>query len=167
MTDERTIKDDVQAVLKADDSLTRIYQNPRGEYAELFIAYYRVQRAGESMHSPKNCLPGSGWIPITNDIVKMTDASGKVAGINRYVIEKDGYRSLVLYWFQSQGRVIASEYWGKFYLVADALRTGRRDGAIVRVVVPMDQGTDPKSATAQGLEFARAISGNLPRFLPE
>ncbi len=167
MTGERTIKDDVQAVLKADDSLTRIYQNSRGEYAELFVAYYRVQRAGESMHSPKNCLPGSGWQPIVNDELRFTNPDGTdPQPINRYIIEKNGSRALILYWYQTQGRVIANEYWGKLYLVADALRTGRRDGAIVRVSVPLDAHTTAEAATRRALEFAGAIRPELPRFLP-
>jgi EpsI family protein len=160
------IPDDQQAVLKADDTLLRTYRGPQRHSAELFVAYYEVQRAGESMHSPKNCLPGSGWEPITNDVVTLTSSDGKKSDVNRYIIEKDGYRALVLYWFQSHGRVIASEYWGKFYLVADALRTGRRDGAIVRVVVPLDRRQGEQEATTQGLEFASAVYTELPRFIP-
>jgi EpsI family protein len=165
---QQTVAEDVQAVLKADDSVLRVYRNPGGMNAELFMAYYAVQRAGESMHSPKNCLPGSGWEPVVNDEVQVTNPDGSdPQKINRYIIEKDGSRALVLYWYQTQGRVIANEYWGKFYLVADALRTGRRDGAIVRVVVPMDARLSTEAATARGLEFASLIRPELPKFLPK
>jgi len=45
-------------------------------------------------------------------------------------------RALVLYWYQSRDRVIASEYIGKVLLVRDALFSGRTSGSIVRIVVP-------------------------------
>ena len=47
-------------ILKASDYLNRIYVRD-GDAVSFYIGYYEVQRAGESMHSPKNCLPGSGW----------------------------------------------------------------------------------------------------------
>jgi EpsI family protein len=163
---QQQVAQDQQAVLKADDTLLRIYRDPQGRPAELFIAFYESQRAGESMHSPKNCLPGSGWEPVMNDTVSL-NTSGSAPQVNRYVIEKDGVRSLVLYWFQSHGRTIASEYWGKIYLVNDALRTGRRDGAIVRIVVPMGRQSGLEQATAQGVEFARAALPALPGYIPD
>jgi EpsI family protein len=167
MTGESRVEDDVEEVMKADDYLLRRYQDPAGDVADLFVAYYVTQKAGESMHSPKNCLPGAGWLPVVNDTVVMTKSpSGKVLRINRYVIEKGGERALVLYWYQSGERVIASEYWGKVYLVWDAMRTGRRDGAIVRILIPLQKGQSEEDATRLGLEFARGAYLRLPPFLP-
>ena len=131
---DETIDADTLAVLKANDYLVRTYRNGE-ETAGLFIAYYRAQHAGESMHSPKNCLPGSGWQPVENDRVSLgIDPSGRPVWVNRYIVEKDGQRTLSLYWYQENGRTIASEYWGKIYMVWDTFRTGRRDGAIVRIL---------------------------------
>ena len=47
--------------------------------------------------------------------------------MNRYVIQKGVDRQLVLYWYQSHGRVVANEYWSKFYLIRDAVRLNRTD----------------------------------------
>jgi EpsI family protein len=161
-----SISDDVNGILKADDTLSRAYRSD-GAPLDLFIAYYKVQKAGESMHSPKNCLPGAGWRPIVNDTVSAgKDAQGRDLEINRYVIEKGEDRSLVLYWYQANGRMIANEYWGKFYLVYDALRTGRRDGALVRIIVPLHRQDDQKKALEQGLAFARSVMPQLPQYLP-
>ena len=168
MTGESRAEDDVEDVLKADDYVLRRYQDSAGEVADLFVAYYKVQKAGESMHSPKNCLPGSGWAPVVNDTVVLSKSpQGKDLRINRYVIEKDGERALVLYWYQAGRRVIASEYWGKIYLVWDAMRTGRRDGGIVRIMVPLSQGQSEESATKTGLTFARTAYEQLSAYLPE
>lgn len=157
---------DVVQVLNADDYTLRIYQNPQGAQAQFFVAYYRTQRAGESMHSPKNCLPGAGWEPIRSDTIPFPTAGGD-ARINRYVVEKGTDRDLALYWYQAQGRIIASEYAGKFYLIWDAMRTGRRDGAIVRVLLPMRPQESIEAATAQGLSLASPALPLLNRFLPD
>jgi EpsI family protein len=168
MSGSSQLAENVQGVLLADDYILRQYSRAGRMPAELFVAYYEVQKAGESMHSPKNCLPGSGWDPVLNDTVELErDANGKPVVVNRYLIEKSGEKSLVLYWYQSNGRVIASEYWGKFYLVAEALRSGRRDGAIIRVVVPIRKSDDREAVTRQTLEFARALRPELPKFLPD
>jgi EpsI family protein len=161
------LAENVEGVLLSDDYVLRQYGRSDGFRTELFIAYYEVQKAGESMHSPKNCLPGSGWNPVLNDqVVLERAADGKPVYINRYLIEKNADQSLVLYWYQSSGRVIANEYWGKFYLVAEALRSGRRDGAIIRLVVPLRKGDNLDHVTQRTLEFARALRPELPKFLP-
>ena len=167
MQAEAEITDDVQAVLRADDYVLRRYESPNGKMLDVFIAYYEYQRAGESMHSPKNCLPGSGWSPILNDYVTVGQLSdGRPAVANRYVIEKDGRRQVVVYWYQANGRVIANEYWGKLYLVTDALRTGRRDGAILRVIVPVEKNESIDAATERVLEFTRDLLPLTKRILP-
>ena len=69
---------------------------------------------------------------------------------NRYVISKAGARKLVLYWYWAHDRGVASEYWAKYYLVKDAIRMNRSDGALVRITTGyvswrVDQ-TPPNSA---------------------
>lgn len=153
---------DVLAVLKADDYMVRNYVNASGREAQLFVAYYRNQKSGESMHSPKNCLPGSGWEPIVNDRISLANG----AQVNRYVVENSGDREMVLYWYKDQQRTIASEYWGKFYLVWDSMRTGRRDGAIIRVLVPMTAQETIADGTRLALALANPSSALLQQFLP-
>ncbi|MGH9486272.1 MAG: exosortase C-terminal domain/associated protein EpsI [Terriglobales bacterium] len=163
---------ETMSVLKASDYLLRDYRMQggplAGAQAQLFVAYYRNQSAGDAMHSPKNCLPGAGWEPVTNDRIPlgMNAPDGKPALVNRYVVENSGARDIVLYWYQAQGRIIASEYWGKFYLVWDAMREHRRDGAIVRVVVSIPYGAQTGPSTATALSLARASDLRLPAFLP-
>ena len=157
----------IEGVLAADDYTLRTYRNAQGQSADLFVAYYKVQNAGESMHSPKNCMPGAGWEPVETGRIQLdSDAAGHSLWINRLVIERDRERILVLYWYQAQGRVIASEYWGKIYLVWDALRSHRRDGAIVRITVPLGNAGDSESALRLALDLARSSYSHLPPFIP-
>jgi EpsI family protein len=166
MTGEQTIDPETAAVLKADDYMLRHYRAPTGRPVEFFIAYYRTQKAGESMHSPRNCLPGAGWEIVSSDEVRLAENGPEAIQINRYIIEKGRERALMLFWYQAIGRVIASEYWGKFYLVWDAARTRRRDGAIVRLVVPVAQDSDGMAELKSGLDLAEAARPLLPRYVP-
>lgn len=152
--------------LGADQLLSRSYFHaPGGPFANLFVAWFRSQRDGKSQpHSPKVCLPGNGWMPESASEITLKTAAGEIT-VNRYVINNRGLRALVLYWYQTPRRVIASEWDAKFWLAADALRDKRTDTAIVRVVVSIPPGQDVDSdAAAEG--FARQIyplvTGQLP-----
>jgi EpsI family protein len=167
LVQEDKIDDETLSILKADDYIERTYQNSAGQSAGLFIAYYRNQHAGETMHSPEHCLPGSGWLPVQHDQISLgTDAAGRPMLVNRYVVEKDGERALVLYWYQENGRIIASEYWGKIYMIWDTIRTGRRDGAIVRITVPVPANGDSGQALPGARGLATTCLSFLTRFLP-
>src|SRR5262249_5309803 len=94
---------------------------------------------GESMHSPKHCLPGSGW-EIWDYATTEIPVDGQTYLINKYSIANSGQRMLVLYWYQSKNRVIASEYVGKLVLFKDALFRDSTAASIVRVIVPDQPG---------------------------
>jgi len=124
---------DVLRRLAADSYLLRTYRNQSIE-ADVFIAFYARQRAGESMHSPKHCLPGSGW-EIWDYASTQIPLHGRLVTINKYSIQHAGDRRLVLYWYQSRARIVASEYLGKILLARDALlqnSTAGRTGPRIR-----------------------------------
>jgi EpsI family protein len=161
------VEKEVQDVLRADDTLNRVYVNPsRGSYAILFIAYFKTQRYGQAPHSPKNCLPGSGWEPVETGR-QTIGVSGWDAPIvtNRYVVEHGDEKSVVLYWYQTHSRIIASEYWAKFWLVVDSIRYRRSDTALVKIVVPV-RDNNIEAATAMGVQFVQALFPSLLRQLP-
>ena len=149
-TDNPALSDPTLHALKPTSYLSRTYRKA-GLEADLFISYYAQQRAGESMHSPKHCLPGAGWeiwdygsaeIPINGASVK----------VNKYSISNSGQRMLVLYWYQSKGRIIASEYTGKLLLAGDALLQNSTAASIVRIIVPDQPGA---------LEAARSLASEI------
>ncbi|HEY1731664.1 MAG TPA: EpsI family protein, partial [Terriglobales bacterium] len=122
-------------------------------------------RTGATIHSPKNCLPGAGWNPAESSIYMLPLNDGRKVPINLYLIRKGLESEVVLYWYQAHGRIIASEYWGKFYLVYDALRLNRTDAALVRITVPVQHG-DEASAQERALSFAKQITGDLDQIIP-
>jgi EpsI family protein len=165
------LDDKVVAVLGVDDYLTRAYFKPNGEGVGLYIGYWQSQRQGDTIHSPQNCLPGAGWLPVTQGQLTLSGQSSDVRRpitVNRYLIQKGLDRQMVLYWYQSHGRIVASEYWGKIFMVTDAVRLNRTDGAVVRVITPIlgDSTEAETSAEARAVGFVGALLPLLDQFLP-
>ncbi len=167
--DERTL-----AVLGVDDYLTRAYFRSARSGVGLYIGYYRSQRQGDTIHSPLNCLPGSGWEPLSKSTLPIavggstSEAPEGRIFVNRYVVQKGLDRELVLYWYQSHGRVVASEYLSKFYLIADAVRLNRTDAALVRVIarVPSNVEDGEAHAEREAVQFVKALFPRLGGYLP-
>jgi EpsI family protein len=162
---EGVIEPEVQQVLKADDLLSRTYRNAEGLPLHLFVAAFRSQRTGQAPHSPKNCLPGAGWVPSKSEITTLDIPGRAPIELNQYVVQKGDSASVVLYWYQSRDRSVASEYKAKYYVVRDALAENRTDTALIRVVVPFD-GKDPKEATAAARDFIQHAFPLIRAHLP-
>jgi len=173
---EDPITADVAGELRADRLLSRTYLNTpvntstlytsTGPVVGLFVAWFQSQRAGTSQpHSPKVCLPASGWIPAVTGVVTLDTTAGAIT-VNRYIVVNHGQRDVVLYWYQGPHRVTAGEWAAKLWLVADALRDKRTDTALVRVVAQSGDGGD-QVATAAATGFAQSLypllRENLPR----
>jgi EpsI family protein len=156
VTDERRLDARVLKSLTPTSYLSRTYRKGTDDL-DLFIAFYAQQRAGESMHSPKHCLPGSGWEIWRHDSA-MIPVNGSQVEVNKYSIQNNGTRMLMFYWYQSKNRIIANEYLGKLMLARDTLLTGRSGGSIVRVLV-----MDNKDAEQQGVAFAAKLIPQVQR----
>ena len=135
--------------------------------ASLYIAYFPSQRTGDTIHSPKNCLPGAGWIPAETSHIWIDQPGGKKIEVNRILVTKGAERALVLYWYQAHGRVTPSEYGAKYYLVADAMRMNRSDGALVRIITFMKNGESVAKAEATAIGFSQLVSPLLDSYIPK
>jgi EpsI family protein len=167
MVGEGVVEQEVQEVLKADDLLTRTYAAPdSGIAAHLFVAYFGTQRTGQAPHSPKNCLPGSGWVPSAQGFRQISiPGRAEAINVNRYIVSKGETKSLVMYWYQSRDRVVADEYRAKFFVVADALRYNRTDTALVRVTVPIVR-DQVDAAERAAVDFVQAFFVPLRAYFP-
>jgi EpsI family protein len=167
----------VLAILGADDYTIRIYTDRLGHQAALYIGYHASQRQGDSIHSPMNCLPGAGWQPMGSERLPLTTVlrdspesrQATTVTVNKVLIQKGEDRQLALYWYQSHGRIVASEYVAKALLFVDAVRTGRTDAGLVRIVVPIDPQSSRGELEAQNTatSFAAVLMPLLPRHLPQ
>jgi EpsI family protein len=166
-TDDALDKD-VLEVLGPGDFLLRDYNLPNDAQPSinLYIAYFPSQRAGDTIHSPKNCLPGAGWTPVDSTRVTLSIPGHADFPITRYIIAKGDSRELVLYWYWAHDRGLASEYWAKFYLVADSMRLNRSDGALVRITTPMYPGETAEAAEQRLLPFTADVVPRLGQYIP-
>ncbi|MBC7930825.1 MAG: EpsI family protein [Rubrivivax sp.] len=156
---------ETEAVLRADDYVSRDYAAGDGRTASLYVGYYSTQRTGATYHSPLNCLPGSGWELGEASTVEVNPGGGASPfKANRFVIRHGNERQLMVYWYQGRGRAVASEYWDKVYTVLDSIRLRRSDGAMVRVLVPV-RSTEEK-ALETATQFAAQIAPNLAPHVP-
>jgi EpsI family protein len=161
-------RDDVVASLGVDDYTNRVYFAGAEAPVALYVGFYRSQRQGDTIHSPLNCLPGAGWQIVDRQRADLDVAArGTAPRVNLFVIQKGLDRQVVLYWYQSHGRVDASEYWSRAHLIWQAMRFNRSDAAMVRVITAIG----PDDATGEGaarraLGFAQTLFPHLERSLP-
>ena len=147
--------------------LARAYRPDPGaegpQWVQVYVGYYERQTQGRTIHSPKNCLPGSGWEPLASRTVVIETDSGPVT-VNRYLLKREDEAAVVLYWYQGRGRVAANEYAVKWDLLRDAALRRRTEEALVRVVVPVSAGEDAAFAIAARLAgmLVPAVGRSLP-----
>jgi EpsI family protein len=157
-----TISDDELRVAGVTDYLMRSYEpteeTSRAGSFSLYIGYYNGQMRGKTIHSPKNCLPGAGWQTLASTESMVPTERGSVT-VNRYLLQKDDLRVLVLYWYQGRGRVRANEYHVKWDLLRDAALHKRTEEALVRIVVPID------SSEAQSFDLAARVAATVAQML--
>lgn len=161
----------VVEVLGVDDLVNRTYFGSAGAPVSLYIGFYASQRTGQTIHSPLKCLPGTGWQPLATGVREIAlggPENGRRMTINRYLVQKGEERHVVLFWYQMRGHVVTSEYVAKLYLIDGALRTNRTDGALVRVIVPVERrrADGEAAADAEADAFVRELVPLLGSHLP-
>ena len=134
-----------------------------------YSAWYEIQRKGASIHSPKSCLPGGGWVikSHTIDSIEGVDAYGQDLQVNRVVMQMAEHTQLVYYWFQGRGRNITNEYAAKWYIFWDSLTRQRTDGALVRLVTYVPEGSDIAEAEVRLRRYLDVVYPQLPAYIPD
>jgi EpsI family protein len=164
------LTDDTLEVLGKGDFLNRIYTSSAGTEKlppiSLFIGYFASQRTGQTMHSPQNCLPGAGWVFESGMYTDIQGMDGKNYKVGEYVITNGDVKQFVIYWYQAHGRSIPNEYVAKGYMVTDAIRFNRTDGALVRVITQVLPSESLETAKDRAIHFTQQMVPSLPRFIP-
>ena len=155
-------------VLKLDDYVITDYIKD-GQGVNFYVAYYASQRAGESAHSPRSCIPGGGWLirDLSQKTIKLESAPDKPLEVNRLVIVKGDYKQLVYYWFQQRGRIITNEYLVKWYLLRDSIMENRSDGALVRLTTMSKPGEDLAEADKRIQSLLNELYPDLNKYIPD
>jgi len=152
--------------LGVDDSFLGNYRTSDGRQVNLYIGYYQSQKEGDLIHSPKNCMPGAGWNITQTSLEEVTipdSKSGKIKTI-KLLLQNGRQKQVVLYWFQSRGRIISSEYMQKLYLVIDSITKHRTDGSFVRLIAPV--ANDEEKTLNILKDFTAQIMPILNEYIP-
>jgi EpsI family protein len=164
--DEASLDPEVINLLGVSDYVLQRYVSPDGRNLWLYIAYWATQRKGAQIHSPQNCLPGAGWEPVeASRLVIPLPAPASPITVNRYLVQKERARQVVLYWYHSQGKDMAGEVEAKISMVRNAIVNNRTDGALIRISTPV-QGTVPE-ATEELIRYVQILYPILGQYLPD
>ncbi len=168
-TDAETMSDDILRRLGVTDYLLCNFRDrEHRRLANFYAGYHETQTRSTDgnetvIHPPEHCLPGSGWDIIESDIVPI-DFNG-AGEARRVVVAKGNMRSLVYFWYQSRGRIIARNHEKILYMFLDRAVEKRTDGSLVRFTVPIQHG-DVEAAEEAFVSLAQAVAPLLPAYIP-
>jgi EpsI family protein len=155
----------IEDKLGVTDYISKLYRDGSGRFIHVYVGYYASQQHGETIHSPKNCLPGNGWYIAKKESATVDAPPFHPFEVNSFTVENGIDRQVVLYWYQQAGgRLITNEYLGRVHLVLDSLTKQRSDAAFIRISVPFDD--DQPAAVQLGLDFLKTAYPELMGFLP-
>lgn len=159
------LDEEVYNILGVEDYVLANFQKDRTSYVNLYVGFYQSQKKGDIIHSPKNCMPGAGW-NIARTTIETIDIQEFPNGMQviKLLLQKGPEKQVVLYWFQSRGRIIASEYMQKIWLVVDSIVKNRTDGSFVRLISPVV--TDEQAAVKLLKDFAKTVYPVLTEHIP-
>jgi EpsI family protein len=163
MVNQNEFSAEILKVLKPTDYLYRQYKDTDGKVLSLYIGYHDGGSGGGEIHSPKNCLPGSGWFEASSQRGVLSTSHGTI-NLVRAVYQKGDSKELFLYWFQVRDRSISDEYSLKVAEITNSVMSGRRDASFIRISLPIESSYD--QALAKGEQFIRDIEPAFRAFLP-
>lgn len=150
-------------MLRPTDYMARRYRNAKGSVADIYVGYHDGASKAGPLHSPRNCLPGSGWVEVSSE-KKSIPISGKDLDAVMAVYQHGEVSDLFIYWFQVGGKVISNEYELKVSEVLNSIRNSKRDTCFIRVSVVMSG--DKSRAEESATSFLRSIQPVLVKHLP-
>jgi EpsI family protein len=155
-------------MLGVNDYISYDYAGGRGRVLNLYISYFTAVGVTGAYHSPQNCLPGGGWNIVSVEDIPLAEVPAAYRGgkIKKVVVQRGSEQQVVLYWFQNRGRIIASEYWEKIYLVMDAIFKKRRDGSFIRIMGQVPEKEDKDKFVQEMIDFAGRVVGIASDFIP-
>lgn len=164
MISQAEFSDNVLKVLKPTDYIYRQYRSSDGRVVTLYLGFHGGGKGSGGIHSPKHCLPGSGWYEVSTKRGTLDTLGGKV-NLVRAIYQMGENKELFLYWFQMMDRSIFDEYSLKLSEIKNSIMYRRRDESFIRISVPFVG--DEAKAIAVGEQFARDFYPVIREFLPK
>lgn len=164
MTGQARFDERVLAVLLPTDYLSRSYIDSKGDKLSLYIGFHNGGPNSGPIHSPKQCLPGSGWNRLKEEVRQVKFKGENVSYVSA-IYQKDTEKQLFLYWFQVRDQILTNEYMLKLAMIKNSVLSNRRDSAFIRLSVMATDGED--KATEIGEKFIRDFYPAIRQALPQ
>lgn len=134
MAGQSNLSDNVIKVLLPTDYLARRYVSSDGIGVDMYLSFFDGGPDSGRIHSPKNCLPGSGWSEMSSEPIVM-ELGGEKVNLVRAVYAHGETRELIYYWFAMQGKTMTDEFSLKLAEITGSMFHQRRDQSFVRISV--------------------------------
>lgn len=150
--------------LRVKEYMLREYRKDSDRFT-LYVGYYGAQKEGAQIHSPKHCLPGSGWFKLSQRKRNINiEGMSKVSFIEA-VYQKGQDKELFIYWYKMKNAYITNEYILKLYMILNSLRYGRNDAAFIRFSAPVTKNIEDTTRLIE--DVMRDFLPLLKDYLPE
>jgi EpsI family protein len=137
----------------ASAELGRVYRDPAGRSAHVYIAYFERQEQGRELVS----YVTKDWHRQAEAVTVRADGGDVL--VNRAVLGGNGGGQVVFFWYELNGRIVASRYAAKLATISDSVLRRRSNGALVAVVMPA---APSETGADLVVEVLRALRPILP-----
>lgn len=155
--------DSTLTVLRPSDYMARRYVDGRGQAVTLYLSYHDGGPDAGPIHSPRHCLPGSGWL-LKSEQPMRYDLDGDALGAVRAIYARGEGQEAFLYWFEVCGRPVTNEFAIKAGEILGSLTQRRRDSAFIRLSMSVREGEKADFAVLD--RFVEAFYPTIKQFLP-
>lgn len=163
MAGQSALSASVLKVLLPSDYLSRRYEAEDGTQVDMYLSYFDGGPDSGGIHSPKHCLPGSGWTELSSQRTTM-ELGGETVKLVRAVYAMGGNREVIYYWFAMHGQTLSDEYSLKLAEIKGSMFHRRRDKSFIRISVQAKENTGTAEKRIEA--FLRDFYPIIREFLP-
>ncbi|HKK21612.1 MAG TPA: EpsI family protein [candidate division Zixibacteria bacterium] len=155
MIDQQTME-----ILNPKEIFAASYTNPQGLKIQVLFDFFSAEAAFGGPHSPRNCLPGSGWV-ISGSSENKINLNGRAIPAGRFDLRLNKSRQVMDFWYVTYYGETSNDYVFKLYQMLSSLTFRPRDVAFVRFVTVQDP------AHQEALkQFETTCTQEIYKFLP-
>ncbi len=163
MVGQSSLSDNVIKVLMPTDYLSRRYVAPDGTTVDMYLSFFDGGPDTGGIHSPKHCLPGSGWFEMSSERT-VRELGGEQVNLVRALYAMGEQRELIYYWFYMRGTTMSDEYSLKLAEITGSMFHNRRDQSFIRISVQAKGNVDAANRRVE--DFLRDFYPLFREYLP-
>jgi len=163
MVGQSSLSENIIKVLMPTDYLSRRYVSQDRGYVDMYLSFFDGGPDSGGIHSPKHCLPGSGWTELSSERVSH-EFAGRNVHMVRAVYAKGDVTEVIYYWFAMKGQTMSNEYSLKIAEITGSILHSRRDQSFIRISVQSRDGSDASEKRIE--DFLQVFYPVIEGFLP-